>query len=87
MPDLQQPRRPCLSLLQGLAVVKLQQLTMRHRRPGLIVGEWLGGDHGDPIIGARGIAEIDGDVLIHEVRRLEGCLTHDVMQARRATGE
>jgi hypothetical protein len=46
-----------LQLTQRLAIVKLQKLARRHRRPCLIIGKRCGRNHSDAIIRGRNFAQ------------------------------
>ena len=69
------------------AVDEQQQGAGGDRSPGLVVGQRRGGDHRDPVAGGGVLAEIDGDVLILEVRAGKRRLAYDVGEPRGAMGD
>ena len=68
----------------GLTVFEHDEFVLRHFMPGFVVGQRLGGDHRDAVIGRGVFGKINADVRVLQVRIGKRVLTHDVVQIGRA---
>ena len=68
----------------GLTVFEYDEFVLRHFMPGFVVGQRLGGDHRDAVIGRGVFGKINADVRVLQVRIGKRVLTHDVVQVGRA---